>query len=82
MNVAYTQGHKWQKRFWEHTIRDEKDYARHMDYIRFNPVKHGLSRTAKEWPYSSFPRLIKMGIYPSNWAGLDLECFEAGERLN
>ena len=72
----------WQRRFWEHTIKDEKDYAMHMDYIHFNPVKHGLSPTVKEWPYSSFHRMVKMGIYPSDWAGLDLECFEAGERLS
>lgn len=72
----------WQRRFWEHTINDEKDYAAHMDYIHYNPVKHGWVQTVKEWPYSSFHRLVKMGIYPSNWAGMDLESFEAGEREN
>jgi len=70
----------WQRRFWEHTIRDEKDYAMHMDYVHYNPVKHGWSSTVKEWPYSSFHRMVKMGIYPSSWAGLDLESFEMGER--
>ena len=72
----------WQRRFWEHTIRDEKDYAMHMDYVHYNPVKHGWSSTVKEWPYSSFHRMVKMGIYPSSWAGLDLESFEMGERQN
>ena len=61
---------------------DEKDYVMHMDYIHYNPVKHGWSRTVKEWPYSSFHRMVKMGIYPSNWAGLDLEFLVTGERQN
>ncbi|MDH5433969.1 MAG: transposase [Gammaproteobacteria bacterium] len=70
----------WQRRFWEHTIKDANDYERHMDYIHYNPVKHGWSGTVKEWPYSSFHRMVKMGIYPSNWAGSGLEDFETGEK--
>jgi putative transposase len=61
---------------------DEKDYAMHMDYIHYNPVKHGWSRTVKEWPYSSFHRMVNRGIYPADWAAMDLESFEAGERRN
>jgi putative transposase len=72
----------WQRRFWEHTIIDDADYATHMDYIHYNPVKHGWAVTVKEWPYSSFHRLVKMGIYPSNWASLDLALFEVGEPDN
>src|SRR5271154_4494551 len=46
----------WQRRYWEHTIRDDRDYAAHMDYIHFNPVKHGLVAEARSWEYSSFRR--------------------------
>ena len=50
----------WQRRFWEHHIRDEKDYAAHMDYIHFNPVKHGLVKSPKDWPYSTFYQYVAM----------------------
>jgi len=59
----------WQRRFWEHTIRDEGDFARHVDYIHFNPVKHGLVPRVRDWPYSSFHRYVKEGILPDDWAG-------------
>ena len=59
----------WQRRFWEHQIMDEDDYRHHMDYIHFNPVKHGLVDKVKDWPYSTFHRYVKMGIYPENWGG-------------
>ena len=59
----------WQRRFWEHTIRDDQDYGAHFDYIHFNPVKHGLVAHAADWPYSSFHRSVTMGLYPANWAG-------------
>jgi putative transposase len=62
----------WQRRYWEHTIRDERDFEHHCDYIHFNPVKHGHARTVHEWPYSSFHRFVELGIYTVNWA--------AGER--
>ncbi|WP_288006777.1 REP-associated tyrosine transposase [Acidiphilium sp.] len=51
----------WQRRFWEHTIRDDADYAAHVDYIHFNPVKHGLVAGVEDWPYSSFHRAVAMG---------------------
>jgi putative transposase len=57
----------WQRRFWEHTIRDEEDLAKHFDYIHYNPVKHGLVQRVRDWPYSSFHRLVKQGIYPIDW---------------
>lgn len=60
----------WQRRFWEHQIRDDEDYARHMDYLHFNPVKHGLVTRAKDWPYSSFHRYVEDGRYAENWGGL------------
>lgn len=62
----------WQHRNWEHLIRNEPDYARHIDYIHFNPVKHGLARAAQDWPYSSFKRFVTAGIYPADWGQTDL----------
>lgn len=59
----------WQRRFWEHLIRDERDFARHADYIHYNPVKHGHAPTAAAWPYSSFHAFVAKGIYPPDWAG-------------
>ena len=61
----------WQRRFWEHAIRDERDYASHMDYLHFNPVKHGYARRVMDWPYSSFHRCVEKGIYPLDWGGAD-----------
>ncbi len=57
----------WQPRYWEHCIRDDNDFARHVDYIHWNPVKHGLVRCAADWPYSTFHRFLKAGMYPENW---------------
>src|SRR5713101_3066316 len=59
----------WQRRYWEHTLRDEADFARHVDYIHFNPVKHGHAQRVREWPYSSFQRMVRLGVYPEDWAG-------------
>ncbi|MDT3683953.1 MAG: transposase [Pseudorhodoplanes sp.] len=59
----------WQRRYWEHTLRDENDFERHADYIHFNPVKHGHVSRVADWPYSSFQRFVKLGIYPEDWAG-------------
>jgi putative transposase len=59
----------WQRRFWEHRIRDEDDLARHVDYIHFNPVKHGLVRCVAEWPHSSFHRFVAKGWLSADWAG-------------
>jgi putative transposase len=59
----------WQRRYWEHTLRNEEDFARHVDYIHFNPVKHGHVAQVKDWPHSSFRRMVKLGIYPLDWAG-------------
>ena len=56
-----------QRRFWEHTIRDDRDYAAHLDYVHFNPVKHGLAPSAAAWPYSTFHRAVADGRYPTSW---------------
>jgi|HubBroStandDraft_6_1064221.scaffolds.fasta_scaffold1387114_1 putative transposase len=70
----------WQRRYWEHTVRDERDYAAHMDYIHFNPVKHGLTERPSDWPFSSFRRCVAAGFYPAEWVGGGDELAEAGER--
>jgi putative transposase len=67
--VAKSERGVWQRRYWEHTIRDERDFARHMDYIHFNPVKHGYVRRVADWEYSSFHRMARLGVYPEDWAG-------------
>ena len=59
----------WQRRYWEHLIRDEADFKAHMDYIHINPVKHGYVTQVKDWPYSSFHGLVAAGIYSTDWAG-------------
>ena len=59
----------WQRRYWEHLIRDEDDYARHVDYIHYNPVKHGYVERAADWPYSSIHRYIRRGVVTNNWGG-------------
>lgn len=59
----------WQHRYWEHQIRDDRDFERHCDYIHFNPVKHRHVGRVVDWPYSSFHRFVRDGIYPSDWAG-------------
>ena len=59
----------WQRRYWEHTIHDEDDFGRHVDYVHINPVKHGLVTRVRDWPHSSFHRMVKLGMYPEDWAG-------------
>ncbi|MFO1391979.1 MAG: transposase [Agitococcus sp.] len=59
----------WQRRFWEHTIRDDIDLQRCVDYVHFNPVKHGLVAQVKDWPFSSFHREVKEGRLAENWGG-------------
>jgi len=59
----------WQRRYWEHTIRNEDDFARHVDYIHYNPVKHRLITRVRDWPHSSFHLYVRRGILPEDWAG-------------
>jgi putative transposase len=59
----------WQRRYWEHLIRDERDFRSHIDYIHFNPVKHGHVSRVIDWPYSSFHRWVRNGQLPADWAG-------------
>lgn len=60
----------WQRRYWEHTIRDEADLYKHLDYIHFNPVKHNYVKAAKDWVYSSFKKFVDKGFYDINWGNL------------
>ncbi len=59
----------WQRRYWEHQIRDEADLQAHVDYLHFNPVKHGYVRCVADWPFSSFHRYVRQGLLPADWAG-------------
>jgi putative transposase len=61
----------WQRRFWEHLIRNEADYERHVDYIHFNPVKHGYVDRAADWPYSSIHRFIREGLFRPDWGFIE-----------
>ena len=57
----------WQRRFWDHVIRDDDDWRRHLDYIHYNPVRHGYCGAPGEWPYSSFGRMVEQGWYDPEW---------------
>jgi putative transposase len=59
----------WQRRYWEHLIHDEANYRAHIDYVHFNPVKHGWASRVSDWPYSTFLWLVEQGVYPPDWAG-------------
>ena len=59
----------WQRRYWEHMVRDEADFLSHVDYVHLNPLKHGLVATVSEWPYSTFHEWVRRGVYPPTWAG-------------
>lgn len=63
----------WQRRFWEHTIRDENDFNRHVEYIHYNPVKHNLVNIPSQWPYSSFHKYVRNGICGSDWGANNIE---------
>jgi putative transposase len=83
INKIYNESHLkrqeatfWQRRFWEHTIRDDEDYANHFNYIHYNPVKHGYVASPKNWEYSTFHRYVKVGFYPINWASHEKWHFE------
>jgi len=77
---ARSEADVWQRRFWEHTIRDEADLNRHLDYIHYNPVKHGHAARPVDWPHSSIHRFIAQGLLDADWgAGVDFEKHGFGE---
>jgi putative transposase len=59
----------WQRRYWEHAIRDDRDLERHVDYIHFNPVKHGHVTRVADWRHSSFHRYVVRGLLAADWGG-------------
>lgn len=71
----------WQRRFWEHLIRDDEDYRRHVEYCYINPMKHGLVGRVRDWPHSSFHRDVRAGIVPEDWGGEVTQTGEFGERM-
>ena len=80
-NVSQTRSHSkikyrekgiWQRRFWEHEIRDEQDLQRCIDYVHFNPVKHGYVARCIDWEYSTFHHYVRLGMLPENWGGTEL----------
>jgi putative transposase len=66
----------WQRRFWEHLIRDDDDYEKHFDYIHWNPAKHGYVTRVVDWPYSTFHRYVAKEIYPPDWGGCNAKVFK------
>ena len=67
----------WQRRFWEHAIRNEQDYINHIQYCYWNPVKHDYVQRVADWPYSTFHRDVKTGLFPLDWGGDDVTVFES-----
>ncbi len=65
--IRHRDANIWQRRFWEHQIRDQEDFNRHCDYIHYNPVKHGLVGDPKKWEYSTIHRFIQKGLYSKHW---------------
>ena len=63
------EGNIWQRRFWEHQVRDQVDFNRCMDYLHWNPVKHGHAGRVADWPYSTFHRFVREGLYTEDWGG-------------
>ena len=61
----------WQRRYWEHTIRNEQDFYRHLDYIHYNPIKHNLVKSSKDYKYTTFEKFVKLGLYEENWCNFE-----------
>jgi putative transposase len=73
----------WQPEFWEHTIIDQPDYERHFHYLHYNPVKHGLAQTPSQYPWSTFHRHVRAGVYEPEWGGSEVaDLLRQFERLN
>ncbi len=69
----------WQRCYWEHTIRDENDFVRHIDYIHINPAKHGYVSKPGDWKWSSYHRYRKQGYYSEAWGRDDIDCDDKNE---
>ena len=68
----------WQHRYWEHMLRDEADFERHVEYIHYNPVKHGYVTSPLEWPHSSFRRYVEAGVYEAGWGQGQMDFEDVG----
>jgi putative transposase len=68
----FRKGRVWQNRFWDHVIRDQEDFNRHVDYIHYNPVKHGVTRDAFDYAHSSLGEFHKQGFYRRDWGRKEL----------
>jgi len=68
----------WQRRLWEHQIRDKRDYEIHRDYLHYNPVKQGYVKNVKDWPHSTLHRYVRQGVYDENWGGKEVMTTEEG----
>ena len=73
--VAKGEQSVWQRRFWEHLIRDQRDFARHVDYIHYNPVRHGLVAAPRDWPHSTFAQWVARGVYTQGWGSDEMPKF-------
>lgn len=69
----------WQRRFWEHLIRDDEDLRRHVEYIHYNPVKHALVNEVRDWQWSTFHRYVRDRAYDADWGGSPADLVDAGE---
>jgi putative transposase len=75
-HIGASSGKVWQTRFWDHAIRDQHDFNTHLDYIHYNPVKHGLTRAPIDWPYSSFNKYLITGQYSAQWGVQEQQMFD------
>jgi putative transposase len=71
-----TSGRIWQYRFWDHIIRDQRDWKRHVDYLHYNPVKHGHVMRPGDWRYTSFPDFVSEGYYQGDWGMKEIRDLE------
>lgn len=79
VRIAKSERGIWQRRFWEHALRDDGDYSAHVDYCHINPVKHGVVGRVADWPYSTFHHYVARSIYPPDWAGTPETELDYGE---
>jgi putative transposase len=69
----------WQHRYWERMLRDETDFERHVEYVHYNPVKHGHVTAPIDWPHSSFHRYVALGVYPADWGRSEMKFHGIGQ---
>jgi putative transposase len=69
----------WQRRFWDHAIRNDEDFRNHVDYVHWNPVKHTLVPRVEDWPYSTFHRYVRQGVYAKDWGSVEPPSIEGLE---